>query len=700
MTFRALFQAVNASRSRKALRFAAVLLAGLAPFANTSACAQEAPQPGEALVTGFSGTLEQEGRPVIDPDGAVARIVDLRQPGGQPQGEHWFNETQRAVATARQTGQVFGVAMDDATPPNVYLTATSAFGLHRNAGNSGWMDGMWGEGGGPGTVWKLDGANGYQPEVFAQVTLDGRANNGAALGNIAFDRWNRQLYVSDLETGMIHAFSVEDGSERGAFDHGVDGRTSFLETSDGQFQSLAAVPFDPARSAQIDDCPSGDFARTPSCWNFADFRRRVWGLGVRRDAATEEVRLYYALWSSQGFGDPDFGGAPVEERKNAVWSVGIDGEGGFDPMSVRREFLLPDFFRSPEAIARSGFSHPVSDIAFPAASAQDAMLLAERGGVRNLGLAAEDAFATPYESRVLRYELSPDGFWRPAGRYDVGYYDRSEAGPPYLRAGSAGGVSFGPGYLVNGEVDLARPDGFVWMTGDGLCSNRGQCFDSSSGDHNDGSEVHGLQGRAALPYEAFEPIAAFQPYPSPGPATPATGPDRSYMVDVDANADASGNYIEEDRFRNDASRVGDIVRSRSCPRMAPCLTGRLDPVEPISPPVEACSRRERPEAAFPGLKVCRHKAGTPRRHRLPAGPAGAGSRRRRCRSTRIWPSARKAPRAVRKASTAPMSSPSGMSVLRPIPVRWLFPTPCRRARPWRRRRPAGTAPPPGPRSDA
>ena len=33
----------------------------------------------------------------------------------------------------RETGQVFGVAFDDATPPNIYVTATAAFGLHRTA---------------------------------------------------------------------------------------------------------------------------------------------------------------------------------------------------------------------------------------------------------------------------------------------------------------------------------------------------------------------------------------------------------------------------------------------------------------------------------------------------------------------------------------------------------------------------------------
>ncbi len=557
----------------KVLVLVSSILAGASVSMIPRAKAQDM-QPGDAVVTRFSGTIEQDGRRIIDPDGAVASILDLRQAGGPPRGEHWFDEIQSGAVTAAEIGQVFGVALDDATPPNIYVTATAAFGLHRNADNSDWMDGMWGEGGGPGTVWKLDAANGYRPEIFADITTDGRANSAAALGNIAFDRWNRQLYVSDLETGLIHRLSLADGADLGTFDHGTGGRITFKDASDGQFHSLEPVAFDPASRAQIDDCPSGDFSRTPSCWNFADFRRRIWGVGVRQDAATGEVRLYYAVWSSQGFGNPDYAAAGDDEKRNSVWSVGIDQEGDFNPGSVRREFFLPDFFRSPEAIARAGRSHPVADIAFPTVSEQNVMLVAERGGVRNLGLAAENAFSYPNEARVLRYELGETGAWQGAGRYDVGYYDRGESGPPYIRAGAAGGVSFGMGYRENGDVDPGQPDSFVWMSGDGLCSPQGQCFDSSANTHDDGSEVSGLQGQAARPYEAFEPVTAFRPYPAPGPVTPSTGPDSAFMVDVDVNTDANGDYSEESRTRNDATRVGDVAVFQPLP-----ADGELMPVD-------------------------------------------------------------------------------------------------------------------------
>ncbi len=202
-------------------------------------------QPGEAFVTRFSGSRmsgnEDEGvRRVIDVNGTVGSIIDVRAPGQAPMGQHWTDEPQRARVTAGQVGQVFGVALDDAEPPNIYVTATAAFGLHLNPGTSEWMAGMWGRGGGPGTVYKLDRDNGYQPRVFANIALNGRQNSGAALGNIAFDRFNRQLLVSDMETGMIHRLRLSDGADLGFFDHGTQGRASFLDVASGETRSLPA----------------------------------------------------------------------------------------------------------------------------------------------------------------------------------------------------------------------------------------------------------------------------------------------------------------------------------------------------------------------------------------------------------------------------------------------------------------------------
>src|SRR5688572_28682628 len=91
-------------------------------------------RPGEAFATRFSGSVPaQSGQSVIDVQGVVGSILDLRSPRQQAQGQHWIDEPQRAQLIAGEVGQVFGVAFDDASPPNIYVSATAAFGLHRNA---------------------------------------------------------------------------------------------------------------------------------------------------------------------------------------------------------------------------------------------------------------------------------------------------------------------------------------------------------------------------------------------------------------------------------------------------------------------------------------------------------------------------------------------------------------------------------------
>ncbi|PLX36361.1 MAG: hypothetical protein C0606_16885, partial [Hyphomicrobiales bacterium] len=599
---------------------------------------------GEAYATRFSGTADEAGRPVIDPAGVVGSIVDVRNPQFAPEGQHWMDEPQRAPVTSGEIGQVFGVALDDAEGgPNVYLTATSAFGLHRNADNSDWMYGMWGpEGGTPGTVYKLDKDSGYQPAPFANITLDGRANTGAALGNIAFDKVNRQLYVSDLETGMIHRLSVDDGTDLGVFDHGMQGRASFLDAATGGQMSLGEVAFDPATSAQTTGCTAGDFAKTPACWNFADFRRRVWGLGVRQDPETEKVRLYYAVWSSQGFGNPEWAAAG-EDQLNTVWSVGITEDGSFDATDVRREFTLPDFFVDPKDLERAGASHPVTDITFPDCTEQNIMLVSERGGVRNLGLDAVEPFAWPHEARLIRYELIDGGVWAPVGRYDVGFYDRKNEGAPHIRANSSGGAAFGLGYTEEFAVDPAQPNAFVWTTGDALCSPKpnGACTNPGTGAQDDPSEVHGLQGtseEAIVDLISDEALAA---YPADGPATPATGPLQSYMIDLDQNLTEAGEPINESFVSNDATKIGDVEIYQPC---------EAEPIEatptPIVPPVPvhtpgATHRRD-------GSPV--HSSGaTHRRWGSPIHTPGATHRR--------WGSPIHTPRATHRRRGSPIHTP-------------------------------------------
>jgi hypothetical protein len=554
-------------------------------------------RPGEAYATRFSGTKSvngPDGKPLItiDPAGTVGSIVDIRNPGRPPRGEHWVDEPQRKPVAARDVGQVFGVALDAEGPPNIYLAATSAFGLHRNADNSQWMEGMWGASGGPGTIYRLDREAGYAPRVFATVTLNGRSNSGPGLGNIAFDKWNKQLFVSDLETGMIHRYRAADGSDLGFYDHGTQGRPKFLDVAGGKPGNLPPIAFDPASKPRITDCPTGKFDNSPECWNFAPSGRRVWGLAAWKHPQTGETRLYYSVWSSPAFGDPTWDTAKDDsDKRNSIWSVRLDPEGGFVANDVRREFVMPDFFKDPAVIARSGYSSPVSDITFPECGGTALMLLGERGGIRNLGLDVDKPFAAPHEARAFRVGLTQQGSWRVLGRYDVGFYNRRLDGEPFVRANCAGGVAFGPGYTPDGRADFSKPNQFAWISGDALCSVDGPCnnpagnrpppgpqppntprtvSDEQSLEPDD-AEVHGLQG---MPINLFSEIV-----PPPNANDQAAGADQAYLIDIDINVDATGAVIPDTLLRNDATKIGDVAVYQNC---AP---GDAVPAFELPPPV-------------------------------------------------------------------------------------------------------------------
>jgi hypothetical protein len=205
------------------------------------------------------------------------------------------------------------------------------------------------------------------------------------------------------------------------------------------------------------------------------------------------------------------------------------------------------------------------------------MLIAERGGMRNLGLDEAEPFSRPYESRVLRYHLGADDIWRPEGRYDVGFHDRSiRDGEPLLFSSAAGGVDFNYRIGDNGRLGLALPSQSVWMTGDGLCSPLGACTGKAA--EGDMSQVSGLQGMPANAFVAVEPDGK----------QAADGLLRSYMIDIDNNLDELGKPIASEMTRNDATRIGDVAVYQACtasPLPIGPVQGGLEYEEEILPPV-------------------------------------------------------------------------------------------------------------------
>ncbi len=328
---------------------------------------------------------------------------------------------------------------------------------------------------------------------------------------------------------------------------------------------------------------------------FGNLGSPIWGLGFRFDQRTKQGRLFYAAWSSPAFGNLSWSQLPEDEKRNSIWSVRIANDGSFDVTDVRREFLVPDFFVKPEDIARAGFSQPVSDISFAQCGDQNVMLLAERGGLRNLGLAAEDAFATPHESRALRFEVDSSGAWRAVGRYDVGFYDRRAEGAPFVRANCSGGVAFGYGYTPQfWSIDRNRPNDTVWITGDSLCSPAGPCIGGQGAQQpGDTSQVHGIQG---TPQNAFEAVSMQSGQPAPG----SRGLLQSYLVDTDNNIGPDGQVSISELMRNDASLTGDIAIYEPCvstsaqagppaPPAPPPFTIRKTQVDAVCPLGQPCT---------------------------------------------------------------------------------------------------------------
>lgn len=410
-------------------------------------------EKGDAVVTGFAGvkvaepvpeTVHPLDRTFIDLEGTSAEILDLTELGTAPRGQV-SDAVAKLKIKASETGQVFGVALDDAETPNGYLTATSMYALQivgkdddgdtqrlvEGGPDAEWMPGQFGPGG-PGAIYKIDGETG-KVSHFATIEFDGRKNAGPALGNIAFDPKTRQLFVSDLETGMIHRLSL-DGEDQGTFDHGNTARTA---------QGLDAVAYDESRRMDI---KSKSFqSEDPATWGYADARRRVFGLAVSKD------RLYYAVAEGP-----------------AVWSVSIDEDGGFgDDPRIELE---------PQGTTGNA---DITDIVFDGAGV---MIISQRGAIT--GNYDYTTFATPQQSSVLRYTWSDkEGRWTATpDEYAIGLRKNHYA--------TQGGVALNYGYDKYGNIDYGTCRQTVWTTGEHLREGDDLKFVSSGG----AKYVTGLQG--------------------------------------------------------------------------------------------------------------------------------------------------------------------------------------------------------------
>ncbi len=500
---------------------------------------------GDAVVTGFSGTFRIDDEPsnpididsvlppgvsptdrrFIDLNGPAARVFDNSTPGYVWDGRLWTTPTRRNI-TAGEVGQVFGVAIDDLLYPNIYLSATSAYGLNLltpasaddefptrvTTGQRGanWMPGQFGPSGGPGSIWKVDGQTG-RISLFANIELDGIGTGPASLGNLAYDLVHRQLFVSDLSTGMIHRLGL-NGEDLEQYDHGVRGRRA---------ANLPTIPQSTVPHPSTTD-PGFDTV-DPATWGLTEAGRRVFGLAYHRG------RLYYAV-----------------AEPSQIWSINIrtdednlrvHGRFGNDP---RWELDLPEG------------SLPVSDIAF---LDDGRMIVAQRGGP--IGSYDYSDFVTDEPARIFRYTrenpdvaLTPSRWIAEPEEYAVGY--RAD------HRNAAGGIALGYGYDALGRIDFDRCEAALWTTGDNL---RGYEFVDREFIADGPLIAHGLQASPAGPVREFN-----------------TPPLVSYFVNYD-------DQLEEEAFRG---HVGSVRIYRfSCGRYCAAPGAAFIPPGALVPPVGA-----------------------------------------------------------------------------------------------------------------
>ena len=430
---------------------------------------------GTIIGTEFSGTAQR--KPVwrqnqpqpdaadikysfIDLNGVSARLIGVDRIGFAMNGSEVARQAYDNLL-ARDVGQVFGIAIDNAEFRNLYLTATSAYGLnivgpdadndtveerlYTGTSDATWMAGQWGgiQGGGPGSIYKVDGRTG-QVSLFANVTYQGQANQGAALGNIAFDALHEQLFVTDRQTGMIHRFDL-DGTEVQVFDHGALNNEVYAP------QDVTSIT---DRGFDVEDA---------STWGIAPDERRVWGI------AAHGGRLYYAVADGP-----------------AVWSVGINPRTGSLEVDAREEFILP----------RDHARAEVSDMVF---SGDGALILGQRGPT----IGAFDYQQLTREGRgaVLRYVRIKDPqtditrWVEDPQTYPVGF----ETGGTH----ATGGVAVGPHYDPLGAWDTQYCGATLWATGERLRYSKSYSQALARGG---ASVVDGVQAQSiALPLSGNTP---------------------------------------------------------------------------------------------------------------------------------------------------------------------------------------------------
>ena len=332
-------------------------------------------------------------------------IFDTQNTLDAPLGLNWGTTFHTPADPAihaqwKNIGDVFGIAIDN--QKNVYFTATRSISSSGSAGTSA---GPAGDAG----VYKMNAADWSITEFITTGSgVNQMPNFGVGLGNICYDEWNDQLFITNFEDGKIYRYNMS-GDLLSSFD-----------------------PF------TADDGSNG----------FVGHGEAIWGINVFGNNQAN-LKVYFSQWTE------DNSLSDASGVNNSVWSVELNATGDFMSGTETLCFSLPNIEYVWETI--EGGSYPISDITF---DSQGNMFLCEKtqGGWGAFG-GWNDCF-TPgaHSSRLFQYSQN-SGSWTLAEHYAVGNYQTPDAGN-----NTTGGVAIGNKETENG-IDCEK---LIWCTGDAL----------------------------------------------------------------------------------------------------------------------------------------------------------------------------------------------------------------------------------------
>ena len=316
-----------------------------------------------------------------------------------PTGQNWFtnfyfpsNPNYQNSWKSSVLGELFGIAID--SNKNIYFTA----GFW---GTTYFQIGVAGSGG----VYKMDNQTW---EVSPFITTGNGPNQipnfAEGLGNIVYDKWNNQLFISNMNDGKIYRFRP----------NGV-----LLSVYD---------PFLPDASSPFDFCGYGE---------------AVFGLGINME---EKLYLYF----SKIVEDTD---SVNLTENNSIWKIEIGDGGDFNGNEIFC-FEINDYNQSNS----SHETNPISDIVFT--SEGDKMYITEKGIQSVWSIPGQTIHVfegVPHCSRVFEYIYDFQLMeWNLSKQFFIGNYDKNN--------NTNGGVTLGS-RKINGSI---QKEELLWVSGSAL----------------------------------------------------------------------------------------------------------------------------------------------------------------------------------------------------------------------------------------